>query len=125
MRFLIVEDSPTTQQLLEFYLTESYGDDTLIDVASSLAEARKIVSYNHYDVVILDLLLQDSLDPMDTLRDFAKTMAIVPTVVITRLVITAILRVGIKESGAKLVMEKQYMKNAEDLKAAVDKALAK
>jgi DNA-binding response OmpR family regulator len=125
MRFLIVEDSPTTQQLLEFYLTESYGDDTLIDVASSLAEARKIVSYNHYDVVILDLLLQDSLDPMDTLRDFAKTMAIVPTVVITRLVITAILRVGIKESGAKLVMEKQYMKNAEDLKAAVDKAMAK
>ncbi len=59
-RILIVEDSPTDQELAKEYLEESGFSSSLLFVANRLSEAKAFLQDNACDIALLDLSLPDS-----------------------------------------------------------------
>jgi DNA-binding response OmpR family regulator len=60
LRILVVEDTPGDIFLIKFYLEELDPDFYEIDSVHNLAEAHKKLSYDNFDVVLLDFHLPDS-----------------------------------------------------------------
>lgn len=69
VKILIVEDSPFDAQLIENALNthHSMNEEYVYTHAGSVAETKKMVEKEKFDVIILDLTLPDS-DGMETLR---------------------------------------------------------
>jgi DNA-binding response OmpR family regulator len=79
---LAIEDDWTVRTVLEHTLA-SAGHD--VDVASAIADARKLLTDGHYDMVLLDLNLPDG-NGFDLLRDIRKDLGFtVPVLVLSGL----------------------------------------
>jgi PAS domain S-box-containing protein len=68
-RILLVEDNADTAEAMR-YLLEEFGYD--IDVAASVADARKLLAGNRYDVLVSDMGLPDG-DGIDVLKHFDRS----------------------------------------------------
>ncbi len=79
---LLVEDSPSDARLVEEVLRSapSYSEHVLI--ASTLAQALKLLSTHSFDVILLDLALPDS-QGIDTFRAVKQKARIVPIIALT------------------------------------------
>jgi len=79
---LVVEDDLLNLTLLKGLLHELSLKISRIETAGTLRSTLTLLDNNHYDVVLLDLNLPDSIC-LDTLRSITKKQADMPVVVIT------------------------------------------
>src|SRR4051812_20174057 len=82
IRVLLAEDNHPDACLVAKILEKSDLAEFQIDRASSLAEAIRKGTHDHYDVVLLDLFLPDS-GGLATLETFLATNRSVPIIVLT------------------------------------------
>lgn len=79
MRVLVVEDEPRMSELLHRGLTE---DGHIVDVGASGADARELVRYSDYDVIVLDWGLPD-VDGLSLLRQWRAQGVTTPVLMLT------------------------------------------
>ena len=112
MKLLLIEDEP---QLLEAYQKglsrEGYG----IDTARTLHQARELLSYNDYDLIVLDLNLPDG-SGLDLLHEIRIDNAHVKIIIVSALNQTQIRIQGLDE-GANDYLTKPF--DFEELKARI------
>ncbi len=83
IRILIVEDSPTDRQLLQYLLQDRFEGDAKFRVADSLAVCLDTLQREPaFDCIILDLTLPDSSGG-DTFNSVFKRHPSVPIIVMT------------------------------------------
>ena len=68
LRVLHVEDDFADALLVQHALCEAGEFDINIEVASTLKEARRKLISQNFDLILLDLRLPDSMNPIDTLE---------------------------------------------------------
>lgn len=82
LNVLIIEDNPSDAFLIQFYLEESLLPRFRCQRAEQIRDALELLKNNHFDVILLDLNLPDSLGVksiQDILRDFPDNIIIVLT----------------------------------------------
>ncbi len=79
MRVLVIEDEPRMSELLHRGLTE---DGHTVDVGGSGADARELVGYADYDVIVLDWGLPD-IDGLSLLRTWRAQGMTTPVLMLT------------------------------------------
>jgi CheY-like chemotaxis protein len=68
LRVLHVEDDFADAMLVQHAVCEAGDFDIAIEVVGTLKDAKRKLSHDHFDLVLLDLRLPDSLHPIDTLE---------------------------------------------------------
>lgn len=83
MRLLVVEDNPAHRRLMEQSIRPT-NDDTAYELVhvGRLADAVQQVAQNHFDLVLLDLMLPDSRG-LETFERFSQVAPNLPVVVTT------------------------------------------
>src|SRR6185437_15809946 len=79
MRILIIEDE---QKLAEILVRSLRGEGFIVDAAATADEGLNLASSDHYDLVVLDLLLPDG-SGTDVLRNLRQQQNKVPVLVLT------------------------------------------
>lgn len=79
---LVVEDCRTVQNCIQLVLTGAV-DGLSIEFATSVASAKAKLDSGAYNAMILDLLLDDSDNAVETLKSLAEYMHVIPTIVVT------------------------------------------
>lgn len=84
LQILIVEDSPTQAKLLKESIRhpKALGNTVEISLATSLQEAIKHLLQQHTDVILLDLMLEDS-QGLETLRRVQEVASYATVIVVT------------------------------------------
>lgn len=104
VRTLVVEDNPADADLVRERLGDAPGAVFEIEVAPTLAEAGKRLADAHFDVVVLDLNLPDSLG-LETLVRFRDYSPVLPFVIVSG-AIDADIRDRALAEGAQEVLAK-------------------
>ena len=82
IKILLVEDNPADAGLLKASLATANGGKFKIEQAARLREALTRLSSEHFDVLLLDLSLPDSMG-LDTVESVQKTAKHIPIIVLT------------------------------------------
>lgn len=80
---LHVEDDFADALLVQNTVFESGDFEIGFEVARDLGDARRKLKQKHYDLVLLDLRLPDSLDPRDTFDTMKQLCPVTPIVVLS------------------------------------------
>ncbi|HEX2869135.1 MAG TPA: response regulator [Ignavibacteriales bacterium] len=83
-KVLMIEDSRTFAQLILEMIEDARGAEINLDHAFRLSTGLDLLSKDHYDVILLDLSLPDSIG-LDTLRKVKEFAPEIPVVVMTSL----------------------------------------
>lgn len=83
LKVLHVEDDFADAMLLQQALFEGGVHEADLEVVRTLRDARRRLSKERFDLVILDLRLPDSVSPMDTLRSARAEAGSTPVMVLT------------------------------------------
>ncbi|MGE5430659.1 MAG: response regulator [Syntrophomonadaceae bacterium] len=83
-KILMIEDSRGFAQLILEMIEEARGAEINLDHAFRLSNGLELLENGHYDVILLDLTLPDSMG-LDTLKKVKESYPEVPVVVMTNL----------------------------------------
>jgi DNA-binding NarL/FixJ family response regulator len=82
MKILLVEDNPGDARLLQEMLKEADATHLELSFAESLSDALQIIGEKHFDIILLDLALPDSLG-IETFKKVHAQAPDVPVVVLS------------------------------------------
>lgn len=118
-KILVVEDSTTQAQMLRLLL-EDLGME--IDVAECLTDGLEAVGKNHYDAILLDLILPDSMG-LDTLVAVTTTRPWTPVIVLTALTDTDLGFSALKKGAEDFIVKGEVCANdlARALRYAIER----
>ncbi|TRO97049.1 response regulator [Glycocaulis profundi] len=120
LKILHIEDDFADAMLLNHAMCDAGGYHVEIEVVRSLFDARFKLKSRTYDLIVIDLRLPDSVDPVDTVRT-AETLAKGTPI----LVLTGSARVDAKAIGEHIMLlDKNDYFNTRDT-AAPGRLLAK
>ena len=120
IKVLLVEDNPGDARLVEEGLAEVQSPRFDLTHVSCLDEARRRLGKEHYDAVLLDLLLVDS-SRLGTLLELPEHASRVPVIVFTGLDDDVTLRYAFGE-GARDYLVKGKV-DAEEIAASIEMAI--
>lgn len=113
LKILHIEDDFADAMLLQHGLTDAGGYHVEIEVCRSLYDAKFKLKAKTYDLVVIDLRLPDSVDPLDTVRTAEKLANGTPV-----MVLTGSARVDAEAIGAHiLTLDKNDYFNGKDASA--------
>jgi DNA-binding NtrC family response regulator len=113
LKILHIEDDFADAMLLNHAICDAGGYHVEIEVVRSLFDARFKLKSRSYDLIVIDLRLPDSVDPVDTVRT-AETLAKGTPV----LVLTGSARVDAKAIGEHIMLlDKNDYFNTRDAEA--------
>ena len=83
IRVLHIEDDFADAMLLQHALFDAGGLDVKLEVARTLVDARYMLARRKYDLVVADLRLPDSTDPVETVAMIERHASDTPMLVLT------------------------------------------
>jgi len=115
MKILIVEDDKTCSEMIQLFLKQEQSPNIEFVAAHNLTQGIEQSLQGVFDLIILDLVLPESVDPKETLVKFSDAMKKIPTIVMSGAgdAATGLLSI---EYGAKDYITKP---NMDRLKAAI------
>ncbi|GFE61452.1 bifunctional diguanylate cyclase/phosphodiesterase [Geobacter sp. AOG2] len=107
IRVLLIEDNPADVRLLRACFSELTDVLFLVHDAGSIASAVRLVSEKHFDIILLDLSLPDSIG-LETLRHMHTQAPDIPIIVLTDIADDALALTAMRHGAQDYLLKGQF-----------------